>query len=97
MKKVIGFCQFTDEFRDMGRENQFSYYGLKALYEYLTELEDQLEDDIDLDVISLCCDFWEDDLDEILKYYDLESIDELRDNTLVLEVENSTNVIVQSY
>lgn len=77
--------KFRDVFHHMGRDN-FSYDGLGVLYDYLEEAYGSY----DLDVIALCCDFTESSIADALKAYDLESLDELRDNTLVLDVDDET-------
>jgi len=59
MKKTIGQYEFTESFKNAGRGEQFSYEGLKALFEYLEELEESCGEEIELDVISLCCDYCE--------------------------------------
>jgi hypothetical protein len=43
----------------MGRGDQFSYEGLIALFDYLEMLEDDIGEPIELDVISLCCEYSE--------------------------------------
>lgn len=55
---------FINAFIEMGREKQFdndpnvlSASGLYALYDYLVGYEDDIEDDCELDVIAICCDF----------------------------------------
>lgn len=59
MKQQVTFSQFTDSFRDMGRAEQFSYQGLRALYEYLQEYEDSTGEEVELDVIALCVEYSE--------------------------------------
>ena len=59
MKQTINFSQFTDAFTSYGRDDQFSYDGLKALFDYLEQLEDDCGTDFELDVIALCCEFSE--------------------------------------
>lgn len=59
MKQSIGFCQFTDAFRNMGRGEQFTYSGLQALFNYLEEIEEETGEEIELDVIALCCEYSE--------------------------------------
>lgn len=60
MKKVINnVYDFIQQFEDMGRGKQYSVYGFKALYEYLTEIEEQCDFEIDLDVIEICCQYAE--------------------------------------
>ena len=50
---------FADAFRYMGRENNFSRPALEALFNYLEEYEQDTGEDLELDVIGLCCDFTE--------------------------------------
>jgi hypothetical protein len=50
---------FVDAFRDMGRADHFSYDGLQALFGYLEEYEEDTGERIELDVISLCCEYSE--------------------------------------
>ena len=59
MKQTINFYDFSNAFHKAGRGNQFTYDGLKALFEYLEEYEEATGDEIELDVIALCCEFTE--------------------------------------
>ena len=59
MKRTINKWEFRDAFRDMGRGGQFSYYGLDALFEHLEGYEKDTGEEIELDVIALCCDYSE--------------------------------------
>ena len=59
MKQTINSSDFVDAFRTHGRQNQFSYDGLRALFEYLEEMEDGMGEEMELDVIALCCDYSE--------------------------------------
>ena len=52
MKKTVYFTDFSNAFMNMNRENQFTYNGLVALYDYLTEYEDSCDTEIELDVIA---------------------------------------------
>ena len=87
---------YENEFRDMFmaiRPDNFSYSGLGALFEYLEELSEDIGEDIDLDVIGICCDFTE--YESLLDFnqecygYDndryMTDIDELRDHAQVIE------------
>ena len=87
MKKVIGFCEFSDAFRDMNRKENFSYDGLKALYDYFTEYEESTGEEIELDVIAICCDFSEyADLEEFQADYgeEYETLEDIENNTIVI-------------
>ncbi len=69
MKQSINFSQFVDKFNDYNRSDNFSYDGLKALFEYFEQYEDDCGLEVELDVIAICCEFTE-----------YESLDELTDN-----------------
>ena len=70
MKEDISFCTFTDRFRDMDRKDNFTYNGLKALYDYLIDYEEDTDTEINLDVIALCCEYSEyKNINEFLKDY----------------------------
>jgi hypothetical protein len=79
------------------RENNFSYDGLTALYEYLTNLEDDIGEQIEFDPIAICCDYTEyKNLDEIKKEYDdIKTIEDLEDNTSVIQFDEG--LIIQAY
>jgi hypothetical protein len=57
MKQTIYFAQFKQAFHDYGRGNHFSYDGLRALYNMLTEFEESSGEEMELDVIEICCDY----------------------------------------
>lgn len=59
MKQTINCYQFEQAFITMGRENNFSYVGRKALFDYLEEYEDSTGEEIELDVVALCCEYTE--------------------------------------
>lgn len=60
--------QFRDEFRQCGRQTQFSYEALGLLFDYFEELDP----DYDLDVIAICCEYSEDDAGEIARQYGID-------------------------
>ena len=97
MYQTISRCDFHDAFRDMEREDNFSHAGLNALYTYLGELEEDCGHDGELDVIALCCDFTEyKDLKGVQEdYKDIETLEDLQDNTTVIEFNGG--LIIQSY
>lgn len=59
MKKTVWFCEFTDAFRDAWRQDSFTYEGKKALYDYLTQYEEDTWTEIEIDAIAIDCDFTE--------------------------------------
>lgn len=58
MYKTINFSQFCDSFSE-DRKNQFSYNGKKALFEYLEQYEEETGEELELDIIALCCGYTE--------------------------------------
>ena len=58
MKTYVTFTQFCDAWPE-SRKNSFSYYGKKALYDYLERLEEDMGEEMELDIIALDCDFVE--------------------------------------
>jgi len=69
MKRTINEHDFIDAFQGTYK-NQFSYEGKIALYEYLTQLEEDTGFEMELDAIAICCDFAEyEDFTEFLEDY----------------------------
>ena len=101
--KEIGFNDFLEEFRNYGREDQFSYEGKKALYDYLSDLSEDLGEPLELDVIGICCDFTEySNLEEFSNDYsytigeDIDDMEDVRDYTTVIPI-NSKSFIIQNF
>jgi hypothetical protein len=69
MKTTIdNASQFRDAFRALDRENQFSYEGMGLLFEYFEELNPNMT----LDVIAVCCAYSEDTIDAIAGNNDID-------------------------
>ena len=97
MKQTIGFSQFRDAFINMDRKETFSYEGQKALFEYLEQYEEDCDEEIELDVIALCCEYTEYstiadfNADYNTEYGDYKDIDE----TIVIPVDDEAFIIQQ--
>lgn len=81
MKITVTKNMFVEAFSDYGRGNNFTRPAREALYEYLTEIEEGGEE-IEFDVISICCDFSEDTLHDVVREHGLDfdgDIDTLQD------------------
>lgn len=89
MKKTVDYNDFHRAFTDYNRLNNFPT-GLRALFDYLERYEVDTDEEIELDVIALCCDYSEEKLSVVLKEYSLDSLDELRDHTQVIMVDDET-------
>ena len=69
MKTTVYFSEFCDYFNKI-RPDNFSYQGLRVLFDYLEEIDNSCGEESELDVIGLCCDFAESDWKTIASDYD---------------------------
>lgn len=86
MKTTVTRCDFQDAFQKIRPEN-FSYQGLNALFEYLEEYEEDTGQEIELDVIAICCDFSEyENLAAFQENYgeEYETIEDIEQETVVI-------------
>ena len=101
MKQTINDCDFIDAFRNYfgGQyKTNFSYEGLKALFEWLEEFEDGTGAEIELDVVAICCDYTEYfTLKDYNNDYGKEhkEIDEIADDTTLIKIDDERFIIQQ--
>ena len=92
---------FRNTFLTSDYKNNFSYDGLTALYDYFSELEDELNESIEFDLIAIAGEYSELTIEELRDNYsinkDIDVIKYLQENTIVIEIENSDSVIIQDY
>lgn len=84
--------QFRDEFRQCGRGDQFSYEALGLLFDYFEEINPDME----LDVIAICCEYAESSLSEVAASYniDTEGLEgEARIEAVVEHLGNHTSIV----
>lgn len=94
MKQTVDFYAFERTFAQV-RPNHFSRAGLKALFDYLENFEAETGEEIEFDVVAICCDFAEyKNIGEYNRDYgtDYESRDEIRE-TIVINVDNEAFII----
>ena len=102
MKQSVTRFDFVDWFRGSDTyKNNFSYNGLNSLFDYFEELEEDMGQEIDFDPIAICCEFSEyENFEEIKENYnstDIQTMDDLRDHTSVIEIENTDRLIIQDF
>lgn len=88
MKQTVNRNMFVSDFLAI-RPDNFTYEGLCALFDYLEELGEDLGEDLELDVIAICCDFSQyEDLKEFQDNYGDEyaSVEDIEDHTTVIDV-----------
>ena len=72
MKQTIDLYAFRSAFYNMGRKDSFSYGGLEILFDYLDEVEQDTGEEMELDVISLCGEFKESTIDDLISEYGID-------------------------
>jgi hypothetical protein len=108
MKTTVSKYDFERAFVDADRKENFSYEGLAVLFDYFEDYEEQTGEEIELDVIALCCEYTEDNPDDIITNYsiDVEGLDDdekieavrdyLSDNTTLVG-ETSTGFVYLAF
>ena len=104
MKQTINEYQFKDAFQKC-RPDNFSCEGLTALYDYLEQYEEDTGQEVELDVIAICCEFTEyEDLKEFQGiYYDdikgdkYKTLEEIEEETIVIPIEGTEGFIIQDF
>jgi hypothetical protein len=71
MKTTVSVYDFHQAFKEI-RPTNFSYAGLNILYDYFEEYERDTGEELELDVIAICCDFTEDTWQNIAESYDID-------------------------
>ncbi len=105
MKTTVTENDFVQAFQDIRPEN-FSVQALQAMFDFFEELEEGGEE-MELDVIAICCEFSEYDVEELEDSYSHMKDDEeeelsieewaelLRDHTMVIELDES--IVIQRF
>lgn len=84
MIQTVNFTMFVDAFLNHDSYRQLGgYKGLRALFDYLEELEEGGQP-IELDVIALCCDWRQ--YDSVQEAYD-SCLGPVEDNVILTEVD----------
>ena len=100
MKESINFTRFVDLFNDMDRGENFTYEGKRALFEYLEQYEEDTGQEVELDIIALCCDYTEATPEEIRVEYDIpeeeEVVEYVNEQTCVI-AELPSTIIYQHF
>ena len=89
MKTSVNFYNFRQAFEAI-RPDNFSSDGLRALFEYLEEYEQDCGEEIELDVIAICCDFteWE-NKKEFKQYHPSIKFKDIQDHTIFIDVDGT--------
>jgi hypothetical protein len=72
MHVSVTFNDFCDAFRNMNRNDQFSYEGKKVLFDFCESWEEETGQPVELDIIALCCEWYEASWQEIASDYSVD-------------------------
>ena len=72
MKQTVNLSAFMGAFHAYKRYDQFGYQALQILFDYLEDMEQDTGEELELDVISLCCDYSVDSVADIASNYDID-------------------------
>ena len=98
MKTTATITDFVNAFEKL-RPSNFSYEGLESLYNYLTDYEQDTGEEIELDVIALCCDYSEyKNLEEYKQNYSsINSIKDIQDATTYIPIPKTQRFITVNH
>lgn len=71
--QTVSLSDFRDAFRAYDRLENFSYEGCEVLFDWLEQLSEDTGTPYELDVIALCCEYYENDTADIAKDYSLDT------------------------
>ena len=97
MKDTVTEYQFVDTMAQ--KQHGFSYEGAKALFQYFEQYEQDIGEEMEFDPIAIRCEFDEyESLEDVKKsYQDIETLEDLQNNTTVIEIPDSDRLIIQAY
>jgi hypothetical protein len=72
MKQSINFSQFVDAFHAYDRYDAFGYQALRVIFDYLEQYEQDCNEELELDVIAICCDYNVNDAATIARDYSID-------------------------
>jgi hypothetical protein len=72
MKTTVSRYDFERAFADADRKENFSYQALGLLFDYFEEYEESTGEEVELDVIAICCDYSEEDTADIARNYSID-------------------------
>ena len=101
MKKTIDFYDFVKAFEEIGRKENFSQKGLKALFDYIKHYEEDSRVEVEFNVIARCGKFTEysdfeefkEEYNDYVEQHNIENLDDLENHTIVIRVDNNGFII----
>jgi hypothetical protein len=73
--QTLSQSEFTEAFKWSSRANQFSYEALEAIFEYLEDYSRDSGEDVEFDLVAICCDWYEMTWQEVADQYKVDLSD----------------------
>ena len=99
MIQTINFTTFANAFCNSDRADQFSYEALELIFDYIEDYERDTGEQIEFDMIAICCEWAEEDAATLAQYYGFDSaapedvLDAMRDATQVAGVTSAGKIV----
>ena len=71
---------FVDAFKQSSRKDQFSHEALEAIFDYLEEYSDSTGENVEFDIVGICCDWAEAHWSDIASDYGILFDDEMTED-----------------
>lgn len=100
MKETVNFERFCEMFNVMDRDENFSFKGKVALFDYIERMEEETGEETELDIIGICCAYSEYETfgDFKVDYGDnYQSVDDIREYTTVITIEGTDGFIIEAF
>jgi len=100
MKRTVNWPDFVDEWnRCKDRTDQFSWKGKQALWDYLEGYEEDTGEELELDIVALCCEFAEyNSLADFQKDYgnEYDTLEKVEERTTVIHIDVGYTCVVDN-
>lgn len=100
MIQTINFTTFANAFRNSeSRKDQFSYEALELIFDYIEDYERDTGEQIEFDMIGICCEWGEEDAATLAQYYNFDSaapedvLEAMQDATQVAGVTSAGKIV----
>jgi hypothetical protein len=98
MKQTIYQHDFINAFKNSDTyKNNFSYEGLQLLFNYLEDYENDTGEQIELDIVALCCEYSEDTIENIIMQFGIDvsnAQDEADRHQIVVDYLNDNSYVI---
>ena len=86
--QTLGQGDFVHMFKESSRKDQFSVEALEAIFNYLDTYSEETGENVEFDIVAICCDWAEMSWNEIAASYDVDLSQCTDDDERIGEVED---------